>query len=247
MNQNPPIVEINNVSFRYDRDPVLEDVSLQVDQGQFVGVVGPNGGGKTTLLKMMLGFLQPDSGSIRVFGKPPNKVVSLIGYVPQYSALDLEFPISVIDVVLMGLLGSSPQLGRYSKSDKQTAENVLSQVEMADLRNRQFGELSGGQRQRVLIARALAGNPKLLIMDEPTSHVDSLSQKQIFNLLQQINQHCTIIVVSHDLSIVPIYVTQVACLNHSLVIHPTKELTIESLETMYHTPMQFVDHGHEIE
>ncbi|MBN2329329.1 MAG: metal ABC transporter ATP-binding protein [Candidatus Omnitrophica bacterium] len=242
MNPDEKIIDIKNLSFGYGREKVLENVSLRIEAGEFLGIVGPNGGGKTTLLKIILGFLRPESGSVRVLGKSPEQSVSRIGYVPQHADFDLEFPISVHEVVLMGLLGQSSRFGRFRSQDREKTRRILTKVDMHEFRHRRFGDLSGGQRQRALIARALVGDPQLLIMDEPTSNVDSWSQKQIFDLLSEINKNCTIIVVSHDLHIVPAYVTRVACLNRTLVIHPTKELTSEVLENMYHTPVQFVDH-----
>lgn len=246
MNNQDRVIEIKNLSFRYDRDLILNDVSLSVNRGEFFGIVGPNGGGKTTLLKIILGFLQPQAGTVKVLGKTPRQAISGIGYVPQHAAFDLEFPISVREVVLMGLMGESPRFGRFRTEDKEKADRILTKVDMIDFINRRFGDLSGGQRQRALIARALAGNPQLLIMDEPTSNVDSWSQKQIFDLLSVINKECTIIVVSHDLRIVPVYVTRVACMNHTLVIHPTHELSSETLETMYYAPTRIVDHEHKL-
>lgn len=240
------VIEIRDLSFRYDRDTILDRISLRVDTGEFLGIVGPNGGGKTTLLKIILGFLPTENGSVYVLGKSPKQAASQIGYVPQHAAFDLEFPISAREVVLMGMMGETPRFGRFRARDKEKADQFLAKVNMLDFKNRRFGDLSGGQRQRALIARALAGHPQLLIMDEPTSNVDSWSQKQIFDLLSAINKECTIVVVSHDLRIVPVYVTRVACLNHTLVIHPTKELGNGALETLYHTPMQAVDHEHKV-
>lgn len=247
MNRDRSVIEIENLFYRYDREPVLDDVSLIVKEGEFLGIVGPNGGGKTTLLKIILGFLSPESGTIRVFGGTPRQSASKLGYVPQHAVFDRDFPISVLDVVLLGLLGNVSPLGRFRARERVFAERVLQKVDMFELRHRRFGDLSGGQRQRTLIARALVNEPRLLIMDEPTSNVDSWSQKQIFDLLSVINRECTIIVVSHDLHIVPVYLTRVACLNRTLVIHPTKELSGGVLEDLYHTPVQIVDHEHRVE
>ncbi len=241
------VINIQNLCFGYDQDLILDQISLHVHEKEFLGIVGPNGGGKTTLLKLILGFLSPESGVIRVLGDVPKKAMSKIGYVPQHANFDRDFPITVLEVVLMGLLGNARRFGGFRPSDKERAEQILEKVAMQEFDQRRFGDLSGGQRQRVLIARALAGSPQLLIMDEPTSNVDSWSQRQIFDLLSKINAECTIIFVSHDLHIVPVYVTRVACLNRTLVIHPTKELTREALESMYHTPVQIVDHDHQAE
>ncbi|MGC9329180.1 MAG: metal ABC transporter ATP-binding protein, partial [Candidatus Hinthialibacter sp.] len=157
MKPDEKIIDIQNLSFGYNREKVLENVSLGVDPGEFLGIVGPNGGGKTTLLKIILGFFRPESGSVRVLGKPPEQSVSRIGYVPQHANFDLEFPISVQEVVLMGLLGQSSRFGRYSSQDREKTRSILAKVDMDEFRRRRFGDLSGGQRQRALIARALVG------------------------------------------------------------------------------------------
>ncbi len=242
MSTNQPIIEINNVTFSYDKEKVLDNVSLDVHDKDFLGLVGPNGGGKTTLLKLVLGLLQPQSGTIRVLGQAPQNASSQIGYVAQLKDLEKSFPISVLEVVLLGLLNKSSFFMRYSSEDKQKALEALQKTDLHDLRDRPFGTLSGGQRQRALIARALVGNPQLLIMDEPTSNVDSWSQHQIYELLNQLNRQCTIILVSHDLGVVSRYVKRVACLNRKIVLHPTKEITGETIEELYRTPLHLINH-----
>jgi len=246
MNDNKFIVEVENLAFRYNGESVLEDISLSVEAGDFLGIVGPNGGGKTTLLKIILGLYKPMAGSVRVLGELPHKVCSKIGYTPQQANIDKHFPINVFDVVLLGLLNESRYFGRYPAQTKRTVERALQEVDLYELRYRRFGTLSGGERQRALIARALVGEPKLLIMDEPTSNVDSWSQNQIYEILKRINARCTIILVSHDLGVVSTYVKHVACLNRRLVIHPTQEFTGETIEAMYRTPIHLVNHGMEI-
>ncbi len=242
MNDQSPVVKTDQLSFRYNAENVLKDVSLSVEKGDFLGIVGPNGSGKTTLLKIILGLLKPDSGSIEVLGTTPQQASSHIGYVPQQVNMDRNFPINILDVVLLGCLNERPFFGRYSKREKEKAKEALQEVDLYDLRNRRFGTLSGGERQRVLIARALVGHPQLLIMDEPTSNIDSWSQNRIYELLQELNQRCTILLVSHDLGVVSKHVNRVACLNRTLVIHPTKEITGDSIRSMYQTPVNLVDH-----
>lgn len=238
-----PAVHVENVRFAYDTEPVLDDVSLYVEDCDFMGLVGPNGGGKTTLLKVILGLLTPQQGLVQIYGKPPQKACSVVGYVPQYINLDKDFPINVLNVVLMGLLSKSSKFGRYKREDKDRAKEALRQVNMLDDWQRPFGDLSGGQRQRVLIARGLVGDPKLLILDEPTAHVDSYSQAQLFDLLKTLNQTCAIIIVSHDIGFVSAHINKVACLNRKLVLHPTKDFEPDVLEHLYHTPMKMVDHS----
>ncbi len=240
---SPALIEAQDVSFRYDGDLILEGVSLRVEEGDFIGLIGPNGGGKTTLLKILLGLLVPQHGRVRVMGRTPREVSSQIGYVPQQIHFDKEFPISVLEVVLLGCLGRSPYFGGYRPRERETAEQALREVDLLPFRHRRFGTLSGGQRQRVLIARALAGRPRLLVMDEPTANVDSLSQQQIYDLLHQINEKCTIILVSHDLGVVSAHVTRVACLNRRMVIHPTTAITDSMIQDIYQSHVHLVNHG----
>lgn len=244
MTDAQPAVELKQVYFRYLSDWVLDDVSLTIEEGDFVGLVGPNGGGKTTLLRLVMGMLHPEAGSIRVFGKTPSRAVVSIGYVPQHMGLDRDFPIRVCEVVLSGRLSQSRWGIRYGREDRTHACEALAEVGMEAHWQDHFGSLSGGQRQRVLIARALANQPRLLIMDEPTSNVDSLSQQQIYDLLHRINQRCTLVLVSHDLGVVSSHVNKVACLNHRLVTHPTADVDGAVIQDLYGAHVHFVDHAH---
>jgi zinc transport system ATP-binding protein len=194
-------LNITNLTFAYHKDNILEDINLEVKQNDFIAIIGPNGGGKSTLLKLILGINNIQKGSI--------DKISSIGYVPQNTNINISFPIKVIDVVLMGL----------SKQKISNAKNALQQVGMQDYINTKIGSLSGGQRQRVMIARALCTNPKLLLLDEPTSSIDVEGQKQIYELLKVLNKHITIVVVSHDISIVLGYATKVAHINKTLTFH----------------------------
>ena len=173
------IIEINDVSFSYSHAVVVRDINLVIDEGEFLGVIGPNAGGKSTLLKLILGLLKPDVGEITVYGKSPDKGRSRIGYVPQYPAFSRDFPINVSDVVLLGRLGEARWYGGYTQDDRDIAINALKAVEIDNIRNGAINSLSGGQLQRVLIARALTSKPDILILDEATSSLDTISEKYI--------------------------------------------------------------------
>jgi len=213
------VVSIENLSFSYDKQTILSDVSLSVEDLDFLAVIGPNGGGKSTLLKLILGILSPDSGTVRVFGKTPRAARGDIGYVPQNTNINIDFPIRVIDVVLIGnSLKKFPLFG-YSKDEKECAADALRQVGMDGYEDKKIGELSGGQRQRVMIARAICSHPKLLILDEPTASIDSTGQKEIYDLLRELNKKITIIVVSHDISVILGYANKAAYINRTLTYH----------------------------
>lgn len=237
-------ISIQNLSFAYGPTPVLEDIRLEIDSGDFVGIVGPNGGGKSTLLKLMLGLLQAQSGELRIFGQPPHKCVERIGYVPQYANFAKDFPISVWETVLLGRLQPRRWFGDVSRQDKQLAEQALRETEIWELRDRPVGALSGGQLQRVLMARALTSQPDILLLDEPTASVDVRAEKTIFELLKQLNQRMTIIVVSHDVGFISDYVTRVACLNRKLVCHAVDQVDAHELEHLYGKHVHQLTHSH---
>src|SRR3990170_1114200 len=231
------VIEIHNVSFAYTREPVLRDVSLAVPPEEFLGIIGPNGGGKSTLVKLILGLLRPHNGSISVMGTSPHEARSRIGYVPQYPTFSRrDFPISVMDTVLLGRLGFTSHFGGYSKNDREIATETIQAVEIADTANRPVGTLSGGQLQRVLIARALACKPEILILDEPTANIDMRVEEDIFGLLRHYNENMTIIVVSHDIGFISGYVDRVACLNQTLICHTTDEISGKTIEELYGAP-----------
>jgi len=213
------IVEIKNVTFMYDSDTVLEDINLSVEERDFLAIIGPNGGGKSTLLKLMLGLLKPRSGSVEIYGKPPSKTLSLIGYVPQNTNVNTDFPIKVIEVVLMGHVGGKRPLWGYGEGEVSCAMGALAEVGMEAYAQRKIGDLSGGQRQRVMIARALCAHPKILLLDEPTASIDTRGQKEIYELLKKLNSTMTIIVVSHDISVILGYATKAAHINRRLSYH----------------------------
>lgn len=223
------IVSLDQVYFAYDQRAVLEDITLEVEEGDFLAVVGPNGGGKTTLLRLILGRLAPVSGSVKVLGQPPRTVRSRIGYVPQHGEFARDFPVTVKDVVLMGRIKPESLFPRCSAADLEAAIQAMQSVSILELADRRFGTLSGGQKQRVLIARALSSNPSLLLLDEPTASVDSRVEKDIYELLRDLNKRMTIIMVSHDLGFVSSYVNKVACVNRRLKTHPVHEITSEDI------------------
>lgn len=240
---NEKIIEIKNLSFSYNGTPVLDDVNLDVFAGDFMALIGPNGGGKTTLVKMMLGLLTPDRGEILLWGKKPYQVVHRIGYAPQDLHANNSFPISVFDVTIMGAMKGGRGLKRFSRAEKEKARESLERVEMWDYRNKRIQDLSGGQRQRVFIARALVGDPDLLLLDEPTSSVDQKGQKQLFNFLKELNKNATIIVVSHDLMALSTYIQSVACVSRKVHFHNAPVITKDMLETAYQCPVDLIAHG----
>jgi zinc transport system ATP-binding protein len=243
MAKNENVVKLEDVWVHFDGVTVLEEVNLSINQQDFLGIIGPNGGGKTTLLKVILGLLKPSRGKVRVWGDTPERGRKFVGYVPQYSLFDRDFPISVRDVVLMGRLGGLKIGRRYTEVDKKLAEKALETVKMVDFKNRQIGKLSGGQQQRVFIARALVTQPKLLLLDEPMPSVDSPMQMEFYELLETLRQQMAIVLVSHDISAVSIYVDKIACLNRRLFYHNSKELTAADLEATYQCPIEMIAHG----
>jgi len=248
------VVKVSNLSFSYDGQLVLEDVSLKVEKRDFLAIIGPNGGGKSTLLKLMMGILIPCKGEILLFGKPPQKQGTIIGYVPQETAHNLDFPITVLDVVLMGLLHKRNRLRRYDDRLIKKAMDSLERVKMRDFASRRIAELSGGQRQRVLIARALCSEPDILMLDEPTASIDFIGQREIFELLEELNREKTIIVVSHDMSMVMGYAKHAVYVHKTAVMHNIDSHTryqikhqLQGLKGHYCGAEFWVDLGRKIE
>lgn len=243
------VIELEHVTVRYRDVVALEDVTLKVARGEFVALIGPNGSGKTTLLKVMLGLLKPVSGTVRLFGKPPEQLNGewkRVSYVPQIPQTDPRFPIRVFDAVLMGRYAQVGMMRRPAPADREAARKALEEVGMADLARRPIARLSGGQRQRVLVARALAAEPELLLLDEPTTGVDVGTTEGLFDLLESLHKRgMTVLVVSHDIGVVAQHVDQVACLNRRLVAHgrPQDVLTGDVLECMYGPEAAVVGHG----
>ncbi|MCA9244070.1 MAG: ABC transporter ATP-binding protein [Phycisphaerales bacterium] len=239
-----PAVEMRNVSFRYANGPeALSGVSVSIRMGDFACVIGPNGGGKTTLLKLMLGLLRPASGEVRVLGMSPTEAQRHIGYMPQQSHFDPQFPARVIDVVLMGRLGAGVGFGPFRAADRRAALDALNEVGMADLAARPLSGLSGGQRRRVLIARALACDPKALMLDEPTANLDIPSEEQMYALLARLNERLTVIMVSHDLGFVSKYVRTAVCVNRNVHVHAMGDLSREEIFRLYGREIRLVEHS----
>jgi zinc transport system ATP-binding protein len=237
------LVRLEDIWVYYDNAIVLEDVNLSIKQDDFLGIIGPNGGGKTTLLKVILGLVKPSSGRVTVLGSTPQRNRKFIGYVAQNSLFDRDFPISVQDVVLMGRYGRVGLVKRFSEADRKAASKALRTVEMLDYKDKQIGRLSGGEQQRVLIARALVAEPKMLLLDEPTTGVDMPMQTEFYELLARLKHTMSIVLVSHDISAVSVYVDKIACLNRQLYYHGAKEVGPEILEATYKCPVQMIAHG----
>jgi zinc transport system ATP-binding protein len=238
-----PAVRISGVTFAFNGDPVLRNMSIDIKEREFVAIVGPNGSGKTTILKLILGLLHPLAGSVRVFGSPPERARARMGYVPQYIYADVRFPVHVLDVALMGRLGRrGAGLGPYSARDRRAALDALDEVGLSDLRNRPFSDLSGGQRQRVLIARALVSEPDILLLDEPTASLDSEVAAQLYDLLGRMNERMTVILVSHDLWFVSRYVKRVLCIQKNVQVHDTTDVDAEALGQLCGLGMRMVRH-----
>ncbi len=233
------IIEANKINFSYNRqNKVLTDVSFEIFKNDFVGLIGPNGGGKSTLLKIILGLLVPDSGMVKVLGKKSETARGNIGYVPQYSKIDLDYPISVTQVVMSGFLGNKKLGTKFSREEKNKAKQVLRELKLSKLACRTIGELSGGQRQRVMIARALVREPKLLLLDEPTNNVDEASGRDLYELLRELNKKMAIIVVSHDVDVISRHVNKIFCLNNKIICNNAIDLTDDSesgsMKKIYH-------------
>lgn len=245
------IIEVKNVSFSYDNDIILDKISFNVHQGDYLGIVGPNGGGKTTLLKIMLGLLRPSTGVVTIFGSDIQhfNTWSKIGYVPQKAVhFDSNFPATVYEVVSMGRYGRIGLFHSLNSTDKDIIDESLRQVDMYEYKNRIIGDLSGGQQQRVFIARALVSEPEIIFLDEPTVGVDVNTQESFYKLLKKLNQtlSLTLILVSHDIDMVAHESTEIACVNKTLNYDscPVDLLKTEKLHTLYGHQAKFITHNH---
>lgn len=238
-------ISVKNISFGYSRDePVLKNVSFEVQKGEFVGLIGPNGGGKTTLLKLLIGFLRPWQGDISIFGQPATSYPNGIGYVPQALHCDKQFPINVMDLVLGGRLSRLPWWGKFSKEDREAALFALEQVKLTDFRYRPFGTLSGGQAQRVLIARALAQQPKVLLLDEPMACVDVQAEADICDVLNDIQGKLTILMVTHDIRAVIQQVKRVLCVQGGVMSLEPGQVCEHFALGLYHFPLILTPEQH---
>lgn len=212
-------IQINHLYFSYDGATVLEDINLSYNKNEFLAIIGPNGGGKSTLLKMMIGLLEPERGEVLLFGEKPLQVSHEIAYVPQDTIANKDFPIKVMDVVLMGRLSKSKAFATYSKEDREIALRMLERVGMKGFENQKINTLSGGQRQRVFIARALACEAKIMFLDEPTASIDTAGQIDMFKLLKSLNDTVGIVIISHDINVALNYATKVVYVNRTLFMH----------------------------
>ncbi|WP_319271083.1 ABC transporter ATP-binding protein [uncultured Draconibacterium sp.] len=233
------LIKIENLTVAYDKVPVLENVNLEICEKDFLGVIGPNGGGKTTLLKAILGLKKPESGKIH-FSKDMSGRKKPIGYLPQVKNIDRKFPITVFDVVLSGAIMQNKQ--KAKRTAKERAEALLEEMGVAGIRNKAIGELSGGQMQRVFLCRALLSEPKLLILDEPDTFVDNRFEGELYEKLRQLNNELAIVLVSHDVGTITSYVKSIACVNTFLHYHASNIISQEQLAN-YNCPIQILSHG----
>jgi zinc transport system ATP-binding protein len=238
-----PLVQVQHVTFGYGQEVVLDHVDLEIGRRDFLAIIGPNGGGKTTLLKVMLGLLRPWSGEVVYHlgsGKDPR---GRLGYVPQFSTFDKDFPLRVSDMVLMGRLGSRGPLRSYSRDDRAAAGAALDRLGLRGIARAHVSEISGGQLQRVLIARALVSGPEILFLDEPTASIDAESRETLSGILEELNRAIPIVVVTHDVTSVAPMVNRIACINRRLFYHGGPELSQQVMEEVYGCPVELVTHG----
>ena len=236
-------VSLENVCVRYDDASVLENVNLSVYENEILGIIGPNGGGKTTILKVILGLVTADSGHVSVFGGSVSHNRHLIGYVPQHSSFDRQFPASVWDVVMMGRLAPGKCLRGFDDVDRGFARDALETVDALSLKDKQIGDLSGGERQRVLVARALACEPKVLLLDEPTASADRKVESGFYEILSKLKKKMAVVLVSHDIGAVSVYVDKIACVNQKLFYHDDKEIGAQEIAKTYRCPVELIAHG----
>ncbi|HYU33629.1 MAG TPA: ABC transporter ATP-binding protein [Thermoanaerobaculia bacterium] len=235
-----PVIAAHHVTFGYNRETVVEDVSLEIRPRDFLAIIGPNGGGKTTLVKILLGLLRPWSGE--VVWTPPVRP-GRMGYVPQFSTFDKGFPLRVSDVVLMGRLDRRSLLRPYLKKDRIEVGRVLERLALTHLAAEHVSEISGGQLQRVLIARAVVSDPEVLFLDEPTASIDAESRETLTGLLEELNRRIPVVVITHDVTGLAPLVRRIACVNRRLVCHEGSELDARTLEEAYGGPVEVVTHG----
>jgi zinc transport system ATP-binding protein len=234
---NNIIIDIKNLNVGYNNKKVLDNVNITIEKDDFIGIIGPNGGGKTTLIKTILKLEKAWSGKINTYIKQ-----SEIGYLPQFNHFDKEFPITVNEVVLSGLVGKKGLFKRYTNTDKQKAIDLMNQAGIINIKDKAMGQLSGGQMQRVLLCRALINTPKLLILDEPSNFVDNNFEHELFKWLKELNKTMAIIMISHDVGTISSHVKTIACVNYNLHYHKSNTITNEQLAS-YNCPIQIITHG----
>jgi len=236
------ILELQSVDAGYNGKTVIRDANLEVHGDDFIGMIGPNGGGKTTLLKVILGVLKPFRGKVIYYQVYDDQHVKRIGYLPQFSMIDQKFPISAQEVVMSGLMPHHGLTGKYTREDKKKARQMLEKMGVPHLRKRVIGELSGGQMQRVFLARAVIGSPRLLILDEPNTFVDNKFEGELYEHLRELNKEMAIILVTHDIGTISQYVKTIACVNQQVFHHNSNVITEEQLSA-YNCPIQLIAHG----
>lgn len=237
-----PLIDIRHLTVGYEENIILSDVSMTIHDKDFIGVIGPNGGGKTTLLKAILGLLQPFRGEVIFHDCMTEGNHHRIGYLPQINNIDRKFPISVSEVVKSGLMSKKRIIKKYAQKDLEYAGELMNEMGIYEIRNKAIGELSGGQIQRTLLCRALVNHPKLLVLDEPNTYVDNRFEKELYEKLRRFNENIAILLVSHDIGTISTYVKSIACVNHSLHYHPGNKITPELMEA-YECPIQIITHG----
>ena len=234
------LFETRSLSASYGNYPVLEDVDFRVNETDFIGVIGPNGGGKTTLLKVILGLIKPVKGEIifnsALLGK------TKIGYLPQISTGDVNYPVTVTDIILSGLMIGKGIITRMTSDDRKKAARVINELGLTEMADAAINELSGGQMQRVFLGRAIIGDPRLLLLDEPGNFVDSLFEKDFYEKLRELNSRMAILMVSHDIGTISAHIKTFACVNRKLHYHSSREITDKDL-LAYGCPMQLITHG----
>ncbi len=244
MNENQPImIQIESLSAAYENRTVLRDVNLSIYEKDFLGIIGPNGGGKTTLIKTILGLIKPVMGNIQFYRNDQPAESITMGYLPQYNSIDRKFPISVEEVILSGLSGKKALIGKFSREHHAKVHTVVKRMGLQGLEKRAIGQLSGGQLQRALLGRAIVSDPQLVILDEPSTYIDKQFEARLYELLNEINQECAIILVSHDIGTVLQNVKSIACVNETVDYHPDTGITTEWLERNFHCPIEIVGHG----
>lgn len=234
-----PLLQLEGVTFGYDSEPVLRDVNLQIHDRDFLAIIGPNGGGKTTLLRLILGLESPWAGRVRWAGGG----IPRIGYVPQFSTFDRNFPLRLRETVLMGRIGHGGWLRRRNRADGEAVDRVLANLGLAPLADQPIADLSGGQLQRALIARAMVCEPEILFLDEPTASVDAETRGALSNLLAELNRNIPVVVVTHDVTAMAVHVKQIACVNRRLFYHGSGQLSHSQLEEAYGCPVELIAHG----
>jgi zinc transport system ATP-binding protein len=240
---NSVIISVDQLSAGYEHHTVLHDVNLKVYQNDFLGVIGPNGGGKTTLIRCILGLMKPQSGHIRFYHNGEETNHLSMGYLPQYNVIDKKFPISVEEVILSGLNIKKSLTGRFTAEQKLKVQEVINQMGLDGLGKRAIGQLSGGQLQRALLGRALVSDPEVVILDEPNTYIDKRFETALYKILDEINSKCAIIIVSHDIGTILQQVKSVACVNETLDYHADSDVDSEWMEKNFNCPIGLLGHG----